>query len=108
MKKLGLTNDNLLRDNTKVSAAEGSKIKLWGFIPVTLQVCDGAGGVREASECLYFGDGILNTLVSLTALKNLGCVSRNFPYPDFETASSLTDRDDEDYEEDPKETEPVP
>merc|ERR1712082_514117 len=108
MKKLGLNNDNLMRDHTKVSAAEGSTIKLWGFIPVTLRVRDGAGGVREASECLYFGDGILNTLVSLTALKNLGCVSRNFPYPDVETASSLTDRDDEDYEEDPKEVEPVP
>merc|ERR1712082_464187 len=107
MKKLGLTNDNLLRDNTKVSAAEGSSIKLWGFIPVKLRVRDGAGGVREASECLYFGDRILNTLVFLTALKNLGCVSRSFPYPDVETASSLTECDDEDYEEDPKEKEPV-
>merc|ERR1712239_41636 len=63
MQKLGLTNENLLRDNTHVSAAEGSTIKLCGFIPVTLRVRDGAGGVREASECLYFGDGILNTLV---------------------------------------------
>merc|ERR1712082_100512 len=55
MKQLGLTNENLLRDNTKVSEAEGSMIKLWGFITVTLRVRDGAGGVREASECLYFG-----------------------------------------------------
>merc|ERR1712082_528880 len=92
----------------KVSAGEGSSIKLWGFIPVTLRVIDGAGGGREASECLYFGDGILNTLVSLTALKNLGCVSRHFPYPDVETASYLTERDDEDYEEDPKEAVPIP
>merc|ERR1712082_353633 len=96
------------KDNTTVSAAEGSNIRLLGFIPVTLRVRDGQGGRREASECLYFGDGILNTLVSLTALKNLGCVSRSFPYPDVETASSLTERDDEDYEEDPKEKEPVP
>merc|ERR1712082_379065 len=108
MKKLGLTSENLLKDNPTVSAAEGSNIRLLGFIPVTLRVRDGAGGVREACECLYFGDGILNTLVSLTALKNLGCVSRSFPYPDVETASSLTERDDEDYEEDPKEVEPVP
>ena len=74
-----------------------------------LRVVDSAGGVREANECLYFGEGILNTLVSLTALKNLGCVSRHFPYPDVESASSLTERDNEDYEEDPKEeVEPIP
>merc|ERR1712082_107582 len=108
MKKLGLTGENLLKDNTTVSAAEGSDIRLLGFIPVTLRVRDEAGGVREACECLYFGDGILNTLVSLTALKNLGCVSKSFPYPEAETASNLTERDDEDYEEDPKEIPPVP
>merc|ERR1712082_103161 len=99
MRKLGLNNDNLMRDHTKVSAAEGSTIKVWGFLPVKLRVVDSAGGVREANECLYFVEGILNTLVSLTALKNLGCVSRNFPYPDMETASSLTESDDRDDEE---------
>merc|ERR1712082_480991 len=98
-----------MRDYTKVSAAEGSTIKIWGFLPVKLHVVVSARGVREAYECLYFGEGILNTLVSLTALKNLGCVSRNFPYQDVETSSSLTERDDEDYEEDPKEeVEPIP
>merc|ERR1712239_60405 len=108
MKKMGLNNDNLMRDNTKVSAAERSTIKVWGFIPVKLRVVDSVGGVREANECLYFAEGILNTLVSLTALKNLGCVSKSFPYPDVESASSLTERDNEDYEEDPKEEESIP
>merc|ERR1712082_145714 len=109
MRKLGLNNDNLMRDHTNVSAAEGSAIKVWGFLPVKLHVVDSAGGVREANECLYFAEGILNTLVSLTALKNLGCVSQNFPYPDVASASSLTEWDNEDYEEDPKEeVEPIP
>ena len=36
MKKMGLTNNNLLRDNTRISAAEGTPIKVWGFIPVKL------------------------------------------------------------------------
>ena len=62
-----------------------------------LRVVDSVGSVRETNECLYFAEGILNTLVSLTALKNLGCVSKNFPYPDVETASSLTEKDDENY-----------
>ena len=61
---------------------------------------DGAGETREANECLYFEEGILNTLVSLSALKNLGCMSKNFPYPDVETASSLMDRDNMDSKED--------
>ena len=63
--------------------------------------------MRETNECLYFAEGILNTLVSLTALKNLGCVSKNFPYSDVETASSLTEKDDVDYEEDPHEEEVI-
>merc|ERR1712237_275209 len=89
---MGLNNNNLMRDNTKVSAAKGSTIKVWRFMPVKLRVTDSVGGVREANECLYFAEGILNTLVFLTALKNLGCVSQNFPYPDVESASSLPGR----------------
>ena len=40
MKKMGLTVDNLLKDKTRVSAAEGTTIKVWGFIPVKLKVKD--------------------------------------------------------------------
>ena len=36
MNKMGLTNNNLMRDNTRVSAAEGTSIKVWGFVPVKL------------------------------------------------------------------------
>ena len=95
MKKMGLNNDILLRDNTRISATEGTSIKVWGFIPIKLRVKDKEGEVREANECLYFAEGILTTLVSLGALKNLGCVSKNFPYPETESASSLTKRDEE-------------
>ena len=46
MKKMGLNNNNLIRDNTKVSAAEGSTIKVWGFIPVKLRVGQCGGSER--------------------------------------------------------------
>ena len=69
---------------------------------------DSVGEVRETNECLYFAEGILNTLVSLSALENLGCVSKNFPYPDVGTASSLTGKDNMDSKEDEKEVEIKP
>ena len=68
-----------------------------------LQVKDKCGNYREMNKCLYFAEGVLSTLVSLGALKNFLCVSRNLPYPEVESASSLTDRDDRDDEEDEKE-----
>ena len=103
MKKMGLTVDNLLKDKTRVSAAEGTTIKVWGFIPVKLKAKDQFGEYRERNECLYFADKVLTTMVYLGALKNLGCVSKNFPYPDTESMSSLTNRDNRDDEEDDKE-----
>ena len=99
MKKMGITQDNLVQDNTRVSAAEGSTIKVWGFLPVKLKVMGQKGVDHESNECLYFAEGVVTTLISLGALKNLGCVSKNFPYPEMETASFLPDRDDRDDEE---------
>ena len=86
MKKMGLTVDNLLKDKTRVSAAEGTTIKVWGFIPVKLKVKDQFGEYRETNNCLYFADKVLTNMVYLGALKNLGCVSKNFPYPDTESS----------------------
>ena len=103
MKKMVLNNDNLLRDNTRLYAAKGTSIKVWGFIPVKLRAKGKEGEIHEANECLYFAEGILTTLVSLGALKNLGCVSKNFPYPETESGSSLTKRNNRDKEEDEKE-----
>ena len=99
VKKMGITQDNLVQDNTRVSAAEGSTIKVWGFIPVKFKSTGVKGVTRESNECLYFAEGVVTTLISLNTLKNLGCISRNFPYPEMETASSLTDRDDRDGKE---------
>ena len=59
-----LTNNILLRDNTRISAVEGTSIKVWGFIPVKLRVKDKCGKVRVTNECLYFAEGVLTTLVS--------------------------------------------
>ena len=106
MKKMGITQDNLVQDNTRVSAAKGTSIKVWGFLPVILQVKDLKGMTKELNECMYFAKGVMTTLVSLGALKNLGCVSRNFPY-DMETVSSLTDRDKRDDKEDEEKEEVI-
>ena len=78
-----------------------------------LRVKDNCGDIRETNECLYFAEGVLTMLVSLGALKNLVYVSQNFPYPEAETAFSLTNTDNRDNKEDDKEdvikpTEPTP
>ena len=103
MRRMGLTHNNLHRDKTNVSAAEGSKIKVLGFIPVKLKVKDNEGQEHVARECLYFAEGVITTLVSLGALKNLNCLPANFPNPSSESASSLTETDDEDYDEEKEE-----
>ena len=79
MKKMRITQDNLVQDNTSVSAAEGSTIRVWGFLPMKFRVREKKGLIRESNECLYFAEGVVTTLISLQALKNLGCVSQNFP-----------------------------
>ena len=104
MKKMGVTQDNLILENTSVSAAEGSTIRVWGFLPMKFKVTGKDGLVRESNECMYFAEGVVNTLISLEALKNLGIVLHNFPCPYLETASSLTDRDDRDGEEEEDDT----
>ena len=61
----------------------------------------------ETLECIYFTDGVLTTLVSLGALKNLKCVPEDFPLPPSDVVSSLTKKDDEEYKEkDEKEAKP--
>ena len=104
MKKMGLNSNNLLKDNTRVSAAEGSTIKVIGFIPVKLKLKHD-GMTHKTNEYLYFAEGVLTILVSLGALKNLKCISEQFPYPATESASSLTESDymDDDEEEEEKE-----
>ena len=53
MKKMGLDNSNLHKDNTRVTAMEGSTIKVIGFIPVKLTVKH-VGNTHFTYECLYF------------------------------------------------------
>ena len=36
MRKMGITQDNLIQD--RVAAAEGSTIKAWGFLPVKMKI----------------------------------------------------------------------
>ena len=48
-----------------------------GFILVKIRVKDSEGQKHETNECLYFAEGVNTTLVSLRALKNLGCVPQH-------------------------------
>ena len=77
MKKMGLTVATLHKDQTRCSTADGSPLKILGFIPVKIRVKDSKGKKHETNECLYFAEGVNTTLVSLRALKNLGCVPQH-------------------------------
>ena len=58
-------------------------------------------------ERINFTDRVLTTLVSLGALKLLKCIPENFPLPPSDVASSLSEKDNEEYEErDEKEVKP--
>ena len=111
MKKMGLQKNNLHKDDTHCSTADGSPLKMLGFIPVKLKVKDNNGEVHETNEILYFAEGVNATLVSLRALKNLGCVPAHWPLPACH-ANGLTEKDDKDEEEDEEEVmiprEPTP
>ena len=48
---------------------------------------------------MYFAEGVITTLVSLGTLKNLKCLPENFPCPATKGASSLTESDNRDGEE---------
>ena len=91
MKKMGLRVINLHRDQTRCSTADGSPLKMLGFIPVKLRVKDKDGQTHKTNKCLY-------TLVSLRALKNLGCVPEHWPLP-ASHVYGLTEEDDKDEEE---------
>ena len=64
-----------------------------GFIPVKIRVKDKDGQTHKTNECLYFAEGVNTTLVTLQALKNLGCVPEHWPLPESQ-AFSFTERDD--------------
>ena len=50
------------------------------FIPVKLKVKDNEWQTHWAKECPYFVEGVITSLVSLTALKNLQYLLQNFPH----------------------------
>ena len=81
MKKMGLKTTNLHRNQTRCSTADGSPLKMLGFIPVKIKVKDSEGQKHKTNKCLYFAEEVNTMLVSLRALKNLGCVPEHWPLP---------------------------
>ena len=65
MKRMGLRSANLYKDQTRCSTADGTPLKILGFIPVLVRVKDSVGMKHVANECLYLAEGVSSTLVSL-------------------------------------------
>ena len=102
MKKMGLKVINLHKDQTRCSTADGSPLKMLGFIPVKLRVKGKDGQTHETNKCLYFAEGVNAMMVSLRALKNLGCVPEHWPLP-ASHVYGLTEEDNKDKEEEKEE-----
>ena len=86
MERLGVTKENLHRNQMKIRAANSEPLEVWGFLPVTLEVKG-----RKTNEVMYFARGVKHLLVSRGALQRLGCLSRQFPDPihDLPTTGEL-------------------
>ena len=108
MQRMGLSRANLYKDQTRCTTADGTPLKILGFIPVLVRVKDGVGEKHVANECLYFAEGVKSTLISLRCLKSLGCVPEHWPLP--AQAFGVSERDDMDEEYEPKivERQPTP
>ena len=105
MKKMELM---VNKDKMRCSAAVESIIRELGFLLVRLKVKGQDGKTHKTNECLYFAEGLMNTLVSLRALKHLECFPENFLYPAAKMVSFLTERDNRDEEEETEEEVSIP
>ena len=63
MKEMGLKMTNLHRNQTRCFTADGSPLKMLGFITVKIRVKDSEGQKQETNKCLYFAEGVNTTLV---------------------------------------------
>ena len=64
MKKMGQKLSNLHKHQTRCSTADGSPLKMLGFIPVKIRVKDSEGQKHETNTCLYFTEGVITTCAS--------------------------------------------
>ena len=96
------------KDKMRCSAAVESTIRELGFIPVRRKVKGQDGKTHKTNEGLYFAEGLMNTLVSLRALKHLECFPENFLYPATKMVSFLTERDNRDEEDETEEAVSIP
>ena len=81
MEEMGLWVSNLQKSQTWTYTAKGSSMQILGFMPVKVSARDIKGDKHQAYECLYFADGVGDTLISLETLKDLGCIPRHWLLP---------------------------
>ena len=65
MKRMGLCRANLYKDETRCTTADGTWLKILGFILILVRVKDSAESHHTANETLYFAEGVKSTLISL-------------------------------------------
>ena len=79
LRKLGLSEKDLLPVEMKLNGANGSSIQILGGLFVVISGRDAAGKVWETNQLCYVGVGIEKFMLSKEALVKLGMISRNFP-----------------------------
>ena len=59
------------------------------FLLVRLKVKGQDGKTHKTNECLYFAEGLMNTLVSLRALKHLECFPETWQAEKINTCTTI-------------------
>ena len=79
LRKLGLTEKDLLPVGMKLHGANGSNIQILGAVFVTISGQDAAGKTWETNQLCYVAKGVGKLLLSKEALVKLGIINKSFP-----------------------------
>ena len=79
LRKLGLSEKDLLPVDMKLNGANGSKIQILGAIFIVISGRDDAGKIFKANQLCYVAEKVGKLLLSKEALIKLGMISKSFP-----------------------------
>jgi hypothetical protein len=82
MRQFGLEEKNLIKTDTVIRAANEAKLKVLGFIPVSVQVVGHQD--KKSIQALYITKQLKSLFLSRTCQHELGCLPRSWPYPSQE------------------------
>ena len=109
MRAMGILPQNLHKNNQRCMAVGNHPLDMLGFLPVMVSTLDTDGERRETRTVVYFADKVKTTLLSLSTLTDLGCISTHWPKPagrsELVRSASIHDENiDADDDESPEET----